>query len=202
MYKSTSIVSKEQNFDPSEQGTQIHDPEKAYQAFSKSISSYDEDTEIELVKMIGDPTKSLCDCLWFLMEKRNWSYPDTFNSETGLHKNYHGREIHKLLRNAFNQGVKWELMSRNPVLNATLPKAEHKQRDIWTADILFRALEVCDDDNLTLALNLAFSCSLRMGEMLGLTWDCIDISEESIMIGCPYIFITKELHRGHRVALA
>lgn len=30
------------------------------------------------------------------------------------------REIHKLLRNAFNQAVKWELMSRNPVLNATL----------------------------------------------------------------------------------
>lgn len=27
------------------------------------------------------------------------------------------REIHKLLRNAFNQAVKWELMSRNPVLN-------------------------------------------------------------------------------------
>lgn len=112
------------------------------------------------------------------------------------------REIHKLLRNAFNQGVKWELMSRNPVLNATLPKAEHKQRDIWTADILFKALEVCDDDNLTLALNLAFSCSLRMGEMLGLTWDCIDISEESIKNGCAYIFINKELQRVNRDALA
>lgn len=49
------------------------------------------------------------------------------------------REIHKLLQNAFNQAVKWELMSRNPVINATLPKAEHKQRDIWTADTLFKA---------------------------------------------------------------
>lgn len=84
-------------------------------------------------------------------------------------------------------------MSRNPVLNATLPKAEHKQRDIWTADIIFKALEVCDDNNLTLPLNLAFSCSLRMGEMLGLTWDCIDISEESI---------NKELQRVNRDALA
>ena len=36
------------------------------------------------------------------------------------------------------------------------------------------ALEVCEDDRLKLALNLAFSCSLRMGEMLGLTWDCVD----------------------------
>ena len=79
------------------------------------------------------------------------------------------REIHKLLRNAFNQAVKWELMSRNPVLNATLPKEEHKERAIWTAETLFKALKVCDDDNLALALNLAFSCSLRMGELLGLT---------------------------------
>lgn len=91
LYKASSIDSRVLTFHPSYQAPQIHDPEKAYHAFSKSISSYDEDTEIELVKMIGDPTKSLCDCLWLLMEKRNWNYPDTFNSETGLHKNYHGK---------------------------------------------------------------------------------------------------------------
>lgn len=32
------------------------------------------------------------------------------------------REVHKTLRNAFNQAVKWELMTRNPVEHATLPK--------------------------------------------------------------------------------
>lgn len=70
------------------------------------------------------------------------------------------KEIHKILRNAFNQAVKWELMSRNPVLNATLPKCEAKPRDIWTADTLFKALELCEDDLLALAINIAFSCSL------------------------------------------
>lgn len=83
------------------------------------------------------------------------------------------REVHKTLRNAFNQAVKWELMTRNPVEHATLPKEEHKTRDIWTAEVLQKALEACDDDILRLAINLAFSCSLRMGELLGLTWDCI-----------------------------
>lgn len=38
------------------------------------------------------------------------------------------REVHKTLRNAFNQAVKWELMTRNPVEHATLPKEEHKTR--------------------------------------------------------------------------
>ena len=28
--------------------------------------------------------------------------------------------------------------------------------------------------------NLSFSCSLRISELLGLTWDCVDISEEAI----------------------
>ena len=62
-------------------------------------------------------------------------------------------------------------------------------------------MELCDDDMLSLALNLAFSCSLRMGEMLGLTWDCIDISENSIKNGKANIFVNKELQRVNRDAL-
>ena len=111
------------------------------------------------------------------------------------------KEIHKLLRNAFNQAVKWELMARNPVAHATLPKSETKPRDIWTADTLFHALELCDDDLLKLALNLAFSCSLRMGEMLALTWDCIDITPESMESGRASIYVNKELQRVQRESL-
>lgn len=111
------------------------------------------------------------------------------------------REIHKLLRNAFNQAVKWELISRNPVEHATLPKEESKPREIWTADMLLRALEACDDDVLSLAINLAFSCSLRMGELLGLTWDCVDISPVSVEQGRASIYVEKELQRVNRSAM-
>lgn len=64
------------------------------------------------------------------------------------------REVHKLLRSAFNQAVKWELMTKNPCVNATLPQEEHKARDIWDAPTLFKALELCDDDILRLAIKL------------------------------------------------
>ena len=47
-------------------------------------------------------------------------------------------------------------------------KQRSAKSEIWTAETLMHALEVCDDDRLKLALKLAFSCSLRMGEMLGL----------------------------------
>ena len=55
---------------------------------------------------------------------------------------------------------------------------------------------------LRLAINLAFSCSLRMGELLGLTWDCVDISPASIELGQASIFVEKELQRVNREAMA
>ncbi len=111
------------------------------------------------------------------------------------------RSIHKLLSNAFNQAVKWELMSRNPVSHATLPKVDPKPREIWTAETLFQAIELCDDDILRLAMNLAFSCSLRIGEILGLTWDCVDISPESMASRKTSVYINKEIQRCNRDAL-
>lgn len=111
------------------------------------------------------------------------------------------KEIHKTLRSAFNQAVKWELIAKNPVLNATLPQEEQVPREIWSADTLFKALELCEDDNLALAINLAFSCSLRIGELLGLTWDCVDISSKSIEAGHAYIYVNKELQRVNRDSL-
>lgn len=49
-----------------------------------------------------------------------------------------------------------------------------------------------------LCLNLAFSCSLRIGELLGLTWDCVDISEESIAAGKAHIVVNKQLQRVNK----
>ena len=112
------------------------------------------------------------------------------------------REIHKLLRSCFNQAVKWDLLQRNPCDRATLPKEEHTKREIWDMKTLQKALSLCDDDILRLAMNLAFSCSLRIGEMLALTWDCVEISDTAIQNGEAFIFVNKELQRVNRDALS
>ena len=100
-----------------------------------------------------------------------------------------------MLRSCFKQAVKWDLMEKNPADYATVPKHKSTPREIWTADVLMDALESCDDQELKLALNLAFSVSLRSGELLGLTWDCVDISEDAIEEGRAYVLINKELQR-------
>ena len=111
------------------------------------------------------------------------------------------RDIHKLLRSAFDQAVKWELMEKNPCIHATVPKHKAKKREIWTAEQLMYAIEVCDDEFTKLALNLAFAGSLRIGELLGLTWDCVDIFPEAIQEGRSYIYVNKELQRVSKEAV-
>lgn len=90
------------------------------------------------------------------------------------------RDIHKLLRSCFEQGVKWELIERNPAIYATVPKYKANKREIWTAETLLYATEVCDDEILKVSMNLAFSGSLRIGELTGLTWDCVDVSPDAV----------------------
>ena len=111
------------------------------------------------------------------------------------------KEIHKILNCAYNQAVRWECADHNPIAKATLPKVEANTRDIWTADDLFHALDVCQDERLSLAINLAFSCSLRLGELMALTWDCVVIDEESIASNDASINVNKELQRVSKNSL-
>ena len=111
------------------------------------------------------------------------------------------RDIHKLLRSCFEQAVKWELIEKNPAVRANVPKYKPKKREIWTAEILMHATEVCEDEELKLAMNLAFSGSLRIGELTGLTWDCVDISPEAVEEGRAYIYINKEFQRVSKDAI-
>ena len=110
------------------------------------------------------------------------------------------KKVHNLLRSCFHQAMKWELIEKNPAVFATVPKNEAVKRSMWDAETLFHALEVCEDEDLKLAINVAFACSLRIGELLGLTWDCVDVSEESLAEGKPYIHVTKELQRVNKGA--
>ncbi len=110
-------------------------------------------------------------------------------------------KIIKLLRCAFKQAVRWEMIAKNPFDNAILPKTEYTKRDIWTADMIRTALDKCKDGKLYVAMNLAFACSLRMGEILGLTWDNVHIDDEDIAADNAYVYVDKELTRASKRAI-
>lgn len=105
------------------------------------------------------------------------------------------RDVHKILRSCFNQAVKWDLMEKNPAAYATVPKYKPQTREIWDAETLMYAIDICKDEQLRLAIHLSFSASLRAGELLALTWDCLEISEEAIEENRASLTVNKELQR-------
>ena len=111
------------------------------------------------------------------------------------------RDVHKLLKSCFNQAVKWDIMEKNPAFKATVPKHKSEKRAIWDAETFAYALDVCENECLKLCMNLAFAGSLRIGELLGLTWDCVDISEEAIKENRAYLYVNKEVQRVSKKAL-
>ena len=110
-------------------------------------------------------------------------------------------QIHKVLRSCFRQAVKWDMMDRNPATDATLPKYKAEEREIWTAEMLMQAIDACENKWLKVAFHLAFAATVRIGELLGLTWDCVDISEEAISENRAYVFINKQVERVSKEAV-
>lgn len=175
-----------------------------------ALSTYQHNLSIinnYIVPIIGN-TK-LCDINTHFMEKyyqKLLETPPVVNHMTGKPKaKYIGpsqiRDVHKLLRSCFERAVKWELMEKNPALYANVPKYKQEKREIWDAETLMHAIECCNDEFLNLSMNLAFACSLRIGEMLAITWDCVDISEEAVRKGEACIQINKELQRVSKEAI-
>ena len=64
-----------------------------------------------------------------------------------------------------------------------------------------QVLEACDNKMLKIAFHLAFTATLCIGKLLGLTWDEMDISEEAIAVKRAYIIINKQVERVSKDAV-
>jgi integrase len=123
--------------------------------------------------------------------------------ETGQHKRNAGKkigppmlfQIHKVLRSAFNRALRWEYIPKNPFEKAILPEYVTEKKAIWKADDIANALAMCDNIRLLIAINLAFACSMRAGEIIGLQWNQVNVSEKSIAEGDSWLYIDRELLR-------
>lgn len=77
------------------------------------------------------------------------------------------------------------------------------QRYIRLTELIPDLLECIDNKRigLVIAVDLAFTATLRIGELLGLTWDEMDISEEAIAGNRAYIIINKQVERVSKDAV-
>lgn len=108
------------------------------------------------------------------------------------------KKIHDIIRCALNQAILWEYLDtkmRNPASLATLPKISKNRRDVWNINTFKKAISIVDDELLLICMHLAFSCSMRIGEITGLTWNDIIIDEEALENDNARVIINKELSR-------
>ena len=111
-------------------------------------------------------------------------------------------KVHAIIRSALNQAIRWDyLQGRNPAMTVELPRYKKNQRDAWTDQEAYHALQVCTDPVLKLCMYLALGCSMRIGEILGLTWDCVHMSEELVACDEAYLCVNKELRRCYQNSL-
>ena len=111
-------------------------------------------------------------------------------------------KVHALIRSALNQAIRWDyLRSGNPAMAVELPRYRKNRRDAWTNQEAREALDLCKDPIVKMCMFLALGCSMRIGEILGLTWDCVHLDKELLDSNDAYLTVNKELRRCDKKSL-
>lgn len=90
------------------------------------------------------------------------------------------RKFHTFLSMAFRQGVRWELIKRNPCEGVILPKAESKEIEIMSEPEAKKFMDLCMKKYPVLAFALESWC--RPSEYLALRWADVHFDKKQVRI--------------------
>jgi integrase len=92
------------------------------------------------------------------------------------------RHVRTILRVALNQALKWELVARNVAGLTVAPKLVRKQFHSLSPEEARLLLDAAKGDRLEAIFTVALSLGLRMGEILGLRWQDIDLDGATLTV--------------------
>lgn len=90
--------------------------------------------------------------------------------------------IHRILHSALNQAMKWDLVVRNVADNVEVPKKNKYNATILNSEQLGKLIEVIKDTYIYIPVMIAISTGMRRGEVLGLTWENIDLENATLRV--------------------
>ena len=102
--------------------------------------------------------------------------------------------MHRVLREALQQAVRWQLLARNPVDAVRPPKVERKQMQTLDAEATVVLMEAARGTNLFMLILLGVLCGLRRGEITALRWRSIDLDRGQLSVTAS----TEQTNRGIR----
>ncbi len=89
---------------------------------------------------------------------------------------------HRVLKEALGHAVGWQLLERNPADAVSAPRVERREMQSLDADGVERLVGSCGDDNLRRLVFTAVSTGMRIGELLGLRWDDLDLEARTATV--------------------
>ena len=90
--------------------------------------------------------------------------------------------IRAVLRRALNQAMRWDLVSRNVASLVDSPRVPRYELRPLSPDEARRLLEATRSDRLGALYAVALLTGLRQGEVLGLTWEDVDLDAGTITV--------------------
>jgi len=106
------------------------------------------------------------------------------------------RVMRVVLSAALTRAMREELVSRNVARLVTLPPAPARDRRPWSVEEARRFLQVARRDPLHAAFTFLPAYGLRRGEVLGLSWDDVDLDQGVIHVRRQVVRAGGQLHLG------
>ena len=109
----------------------------------------------------------------------------------------------KLLKLIFNRAYIWGYLSRNPCEDIPKDlisiKNDSKHYPIWSQDELAKFIKLLEEEPETylttkykVMFYISLTCGTRKGELLGLTWDCVDLENKSFSINKAVKYVNEK----------
>lgn len=102
------------------------------------------------------------------------------------------KNVNGILHNALAQAVKLRMIAQNPTELCDLPRAPRKKIHPMERDEVTEFLKRIEGNPYELIYRVTLFTGMREGEVLGLTWDCIDFERNTIAI-------TQQLQKTKKV---
>lgn len=97
--------------------------------------------------------------------------------------------VHAVLFNIFKLALKNDILVKNPCYGAEIPREEKKEPRVLTANEQEIFLENIRGNYYEPLLKVALGTGLRIGELLGLTWDDINFSASTITVSRTLLYM-------------
>jgi len=90
------------------------------------------------------------------------------------------KKVYDVLKAALPVAKEWGYIREIPKTKA--PSVTYKKRKFWSSNQVMAAVSAIEDKELRLAVHLAFVCSLRPGEAVGIAINDIDFADKSLWV--------------------